>query len=545
MSTDGCWLEVNEALCRFLGYDREELLATTSQAITHPEDLELDLGCIRQILDREIETYRTEKRFIHSSGRVVWAQSSVSLVWGADDTPRYFIVQVLDITSQKRNESILRSVVASPDDLDGESYYREAALRIADVLGMDLALIGQLDEVSGLVRTLAVVEAGEPLPNFTYACDKGPCAEVLAGSTVILERGAGHHFADGDLLMEKGIELYGGVPLRDPNGQVIGHLAVMKRAPLDEDTSLSESLRILSLAISAFMVAARSRRQYHDLFELTPDPVVMASRTGAIILMNRNAENAFGWRREEKIGQQVCTLFSDIDPGRSSFYQWLRGEAVLAEPMEAEGSLLEARRQDGTVFPVEARYRLLEIGRGPVVALALRDVSDRQMLEQQLREARKMESIGQLTAGIAYDFKNMLTVVKITAQLASDGLDRDDPLRGEMSAILKASEEASRLTRQLLAFGRRQVLKPVEVDLDQAVSETGELLERVLGDHILLDLKLEGDVPHVKIDPCQLQQVILNLAVNSREAMYEKGGTLAIETRAVVLDEENRETIPD
>jgi signal transduction histidine kinase/CheY-like chemotaxis protein len=161
---------------------------------------------------------------------------------------------------------------------------------------------------------------------------------------------------------------------------------------------------------------------------------------------------------------------------------------------------------------------------------------DKIAIQEQFRQSQKMEAIGGLAGGIAHDFNNLLTVIKGYAELSCIGLDTSDPLRGNIEEILKASERATNLTRQLLAFSRRQILDFKVINLNTLLKDLDKMLHRILGEDIDLAYHLSEDIGKVKTDPGQIEQVILNLAVNSRDAM-PSGGKLTIETLNVELDE--------
>jgi len=165
-----------------------------------------------------------------------------------------------------------------------------------------------------------------------------------------------------------------------------------------------------------------------------------------------------------------------------------------------------------------------------------RDVTDQRHLEEQFRQSQKMEAVGQLAGGIAHDFNNLLTAILGNAQLLLRDLPAGDAKRGDVEEIRKASERAASLTRQLLAYSRRQMLQPVVLDLNVVVAEMDKMLRRLIGEHIALATVLAPDLGRVRADPNQIEQVIVNLAVNARDAMTE-GGKLTIETANIDLDE--------
>ncbi len=173
------------------------------------------------------------------------------------------------------------------------------------------------------------------------------------------------------------------------------------------------------------------------------------------------------------------------------------------------------------------------------VRRALREADDRERrrkLEQELRQAQKMEAIGRLAGGVAHDFNNLLTVITGYARLALGRAAPGDPLSGDLEEVIRASEGAASLTRQLLTFSRRHVTAPTVLNINQRVSEMTKMLKRIIGEDVELVTKLEPELGNVKADPGQVEQVIMNLAVNARDAM-PGGGTLTIETRNVTLDE--------
>ncbi len=195
-------------------------------------------------------------------------------------------------------------------------------------------------------------------------------------------------------------------------------------------------------------------------------------------------------------------------------------------------------RRDGTTHWVRTRGRVVrDAGGQPVRVLGVDlDITERKELEEQLRQAQKIEAVGQLAGGLAHDFNNLLTAILGYAQMLEDTLDAGDLRRLDTQEIRKAGERASQLTRQLLAFSRKQILRPVVLSVNDIIEGIGRMLARVVGEHVRLELKLDRGLARVKADPGQVEQILVNLAINAADAM-EQGGTLTIETSNVVLDE--------
>jgi PAS domain S-box-containing protein len=228
-------------------------------------------------------------------------------------------------------------------------------------------------------------------------------------------------------------------------------------------------------------------------------------------------------RADQVVGRTAVAFWADPDAAAAAV-------TALTTDGRWAGELV-ARRADGA----DAVLRVFANRFHDPVTGALRmvatfdDVTDRLRLEEQLRQAQKMEAVGALAGGIAHDFNNILTVILSVGSVVRDALPADSSLRADVEEIVTTARRAEGLTRQILAFARRQVSEPVELDLNAVVAGATKLLERLIGEHIAVRLALAPALPHVHADPRQLEQVLMNLAVNARDAM-PGGGTLAIST---------------
>ncbi|MBI1865278.1 MAG: PAS domain S-box protein [Nitrospirae bacterium] len=267
--------------------------------------------------------------------------------------------------------------------------------------------------------------------------------------------------------------------------------------------------------------------------EQAVEPIIITNPDAAIVYVNRAFEKQTGYTREEVLGKRPSILQS----GRHdrAFYERMWGTLLKGE---AWTGVLVNRRKDGTLYQEETVISPIRDADGRIanyVAIKL-DVTRERELEAQLRQSQKMEAVGRLAGGVAHDFNNMLTVITGYSEFLLKRLSESDPIRSEISAIRQAGERAAGLTRQLLAFSRRQVLAPQVLSLNKVVSEMEKMLGRLIGEDVEIIMVLGRGLSNVKADPGQIEQVVMNLAVNARDAMPE-GGKLTIETADVDLSE--------
>jgi PAS domain S-box-containing protein len=269
--------------------------------------------------------------------------------------------------------------------------------------------------------------------------------------------------------------------------------------------------------------------RYRTLFEGNPQPMFVFDRqTLAYLAVNDAAVVHYGYSRDEILGMTV----KDIRPPED--VPALLATLARTGDEYAQHGIWRHRKKDGTVIEVEVATHGVRFGDRPACLTVAHDVTERRRLEAQLRQAQKMEAVGRLAGGVAHDFNNLLTVVNGYSDLLLESLPPSDPIRAQVEEISRAARRATDLTSQLLAFGRKAMAIPRVLDLNALVRDTEKMLRRLIGEDVELVTQLDPALGRVKMDPGQLDQVILNLAVNARDAMPQ-GGTLTIETRNVEL----------
>jgi PAS domain S-box-containing protein len=277
--------------------------------------------------------------------------------------------------------------------------------------------------------------------------------------------------------------------------------------------------------------AAEARSQLAAIVESSEDAIIGETPEGVVTSWNPGAERLFGFSAHEVIGQPVSIL---VPPDRAeelgaAMERVRKGERV--SPLETV-----RRRKDGTLVEVAVAVSPVRDEQGRLVGASsiARDITDRKQLEEQFRQSQKLEAIGRLAGGIAHDFNNLLTAIMGYAEVVLNRLGPDDPARDMVGEIVRSGERAASLTRQLLAFSRKQLIALQALDVNAVVRESEKLLRRLLGEDIEFTTVLRDGLGAVYADPGQLQQVLINLAINARDAM-PAGGRLTITTARAEL----------
>ena len=495
-------VEFNQAAHWQLGYTSQEFTALTLQDIVVGKTPQQMCAIADQVTREGRSEFESQHRTKHGEVRTVRVTLQRTEVLGQ------LLHQAVwrDITESKRAEERLRKLSCAVEQSSVSILITDLNAHIEYVNPSFTRLTGySLEEVRG--RTSRILKSGET-PREDY--------ERLWGTITSGNRWQGEFHN------------------RKKNGEL--YWAFASISPIVDEAGRPTHFLAIEEDITPRKEAEEALRRHASLFDQTYDAVLVWEWDGPLTFWNRGAERLYGYQREEALGKRPHPLLAtETKGGLDAFLHALERESRW------EGELEQSTR-DGRRIRLESRMVLMrEPGRAYVLEVN-RDITDRQQLEEQLRQAQKMEAVGRLAGGVAHDFNNILGVILGYASLVLDKI-QEPALRKQVEEIEKAGKRATGLTRQLLAFSRKQVLEPRVVSLNTLIADLEGMLHRLLGEDIALIMALDPALGHVRVDPGQMEQVLMNLAVNARDAMSD-GGRLTLETRSIVLSE-NEARQPD
>ncbi len=567
VGTDGRWLRVNRALCNIVGYNEGELLCRTFQDITHPDDLAGDLNFASQVLAGNISIFKMEKRYIQKAGTIVWVLLSVSLVRDEAGQPRYFVSQIEDITERKEAERKLertnrlyavlsRCGAAIIRARSEDELFREVCSVAVESGGFSIAWFGTVDPAT--MRIVPVAKAGAAADYFdsvTISVD-GP---LSMGPTGVCFREA-RPVTSADFATDPAMEpwrketaQYGlrsaiSIPVLC-RGQMVNAFGLLSSEPgffREEETALvTEIGASISFALDRMALDRERLQAEGDLKE---------NRERLELVLEAAGEAYWDWKMDENqwyTSPRFHTMLGfdpgEIEPGLNATLEMthpddrpvvLRSLAgALYEGKDALSVEFRMRHKNGTYRWVLGRSKVVARDAAGNVARAVGtrvDITEHKQLAERFLQAQKMESIGRLAGGVAHDFNNLLTVINGYASLLRSKVPAEGRLADGLKSIGDAGERAAALTRQLLAFSRKQVPRPEPVNLSKLIRGMERIIHRLLGEGIELHLSLAPDLSAIRADPTQIEQVVMNLAVNARDAV-DHGGSVTIETAQIDL----------
>jgi len=541
---DGRYLNANLELALMLGYESpKEMIGVVTdigqQQYVYPEDrmkLKELYACLGVVHRFETQMYRKD-------GAMIWISLNGRAVKGEDGEILCYEGTIEDITDGKRSELLMRiqhNLALALNDVssleEGLSLCLERAMEAS---GMDCGSVYLRDPKTGALG-LACHRGLSPafVESNSYFDANAPNTRlIMAGKNIYSKYSSLGVPDDG---ASEGLRAIAILPIHKED-QIAGCLNVASHGKSEfspwEKIALETIASEISSTISRLMVQSAlkdSEQRFRELANLLPQIVFELDDTGCITFMNRHVLERYGYSLDDL--SQDPSIFSflipeDRDRAQTIALRILKGEAI-------GGVELTALKKNGASFPILVYLRPIE-RRNNIIGIRgiAIDITDFKMLEEQLHHAQKMQSIGTLAGGIAHDFNNLLTTILGCGQLLLMKTEFHGKTRTYLERIMEAAESAAQLTQDLLAFSRKQVAKPVVVDPSMIVDKIEKMAIRTIGENIILKVMRGASDLRIMADINQMEQVLMNIIINARDAMPE-GGVLSIRTEQVQLDEE-------
>ncbi len=498
----------NDSLCRILGYPPDELMGMNNQQYADAETSQQVFQAFNQVFRTGQPRQEFNWQIIRKDGTKRFVDTSIHLIRDAASKPIGFRGIVRDITDRKRAEEALR-----------ESEERFRSMFEATAIGVAVAdMNGHLVESNRRLQEM-LGYSGEELHRMAFTEFTHP-EDASADMELYKELIAGerdHYQMEKRYIRKDGRVVWGRLTvslMRNAGNEP--HFTIGMVEDITERKQAEEAVR-------------QSEAEYRSLIQGAAYGIYRSTTEGKFLDVNPALVAMLGYDSEAEL--LAANLATEIyrDPGERA--------RIVAQHLERwDGLEVEWKRKDGTPITVRLSGRAVRDAQGALTYFEgiAENITEQRLLEAQLRQAQKMEAVGRLAGGVAHDFNNLLMVMRGYTELLLGRLGANDPLRRNVEEIQKAADRATSLTQQLLAFSRKQVMQPKIFDLNAVVSDTEKMLRRLIGEDIELATILGAELGRVKADPGQIEQVILNLAVNARDAMPQ-GGKLVLETANVEL----------
>ncbi|MDB5866019.1 MAG: histidine kinase [Betaproteobacteria bacterium] len=451
-------------------------------------------------------------------------------LFGADGEPYAVCGVATDITDPKRTQDALTNAALAVSSAQGSTVYQELVRYLATILEVDAAFIAAPHEPDSTQMCVhAFYLDGETQQNFEYPKAGTPCSLVIGQAFRIYPSGVQQTFPEDDDLRKLGFESYAGYPLSDGSGAPLGLIAAASRRPMVNAELIESILKIFAVRASAELerqhaeeTLRRSEASYRTIFEASEDGVFVHDwDSGALIDVNRRVCEMTGYGYDEIKAMTIAELSSGVYPYTGEEAAKRIAEAKTGRTVRFEW---QSRSKDRSLHWYEIVLRPAVIaGQQRILAFA-REITERKLAEQALRQAQKMEALGHLTGGIAHDFNNLLTSIMGYIVLASDQPAAQDAKLGKyLEQAQHSCTRARDLIQQMLTFSRGQRGQPRPVALASLVEQSVRLFGAAVPATVEVRTDLCCEVPPVMLDPVHLDQILLNLCINARDAMNGRG----------------------
>lgn len=567
LSSSGKFQQVNRELCRFLGYEADELLALDVQAITHPEDRAASCGYYRELEEGKRAAFSCEKRYLRKDGDIVWGYASATGVRNDNGDLLYCAALVQDITGRKRYEELVASIEGGVAIKTGDHFFRSLTDSLAAALKADLVFVGELQAQSPeFIRAIAVVAEGRECAGFEYPLAGSPCATVLGQKICVYPAKVAELFPEDQGLAARNIEGYAGAPLFTSFGDPIGLLVALFRHRIPDAGIVESVLQVFSIRAAAELQRRQSEQalqkregqykalsqEFQTLLDGIPDVLLLLSPERMVIWANRAAQERMApaaQRPEEMFCHHFCQgAVGDGACGRCP---------VLVSFVSGENADEVIKHPDGTLWGVKSFPLKDRDGMTNRVIMLASDITEKIRLREESARTGRLAAIGELAAGVAHEINNPTGLILMNMPVIKDAFDDILPILEEhhrrqgdfifgglkysrmkvqipllLDEIIDGAQRIKTIVEDLKDFARGGQDADFRLfDLNDVMQKATRLVGkqiRASTDHF--SCHLADQLPPVRGAPQRIEQVLINLIMNACQALPDKSRGLRLST---------------